>query len=127
ASGNAIGGASANVISGNGDIGVLLYGAGVTGNTISANYIGTGALGLTALANGADGVVIQAGASFNSVTGNVLSGNAYCGLVLDGASNNSASGNYLGVSSSGAALANGSVGVYLVGGASANTIGGPTL
>src|SRR5262249_31034509 len=82
--GNTIGGTSAgagNVISGNVDSGVWIQGAGTTGNVVAGNFIGTNADGTAALGNGADGVLIDGGASSNTIggptpdTGNVIAFN----------------------------------------------------
>jgi hypothetical protein len=72
AQGNLIGGTSAgsaNVISGNGSVGVRISGTMATGNLIVGNFIGTQADGSSPLGNGSDGVFISGGA-----TGNVIGG-----------------------------------------------------
>ncbi len=63
---NTIGGtlsATADVLSGNGSYGVLLYQAGTTGNVVEGDFIGTAAGGKSPLANGQQGVYIAGGAS----------------------------------------------------------------
>jgi parallel beta-helix repeat protein len=78
ATGNTIGGtvsAARDVISGNKGAGVLISGAGTTGNFIVGDYVGTNAAGTAALGNGSDGVAILNGASRNTVSSDVISGN----------------------------------------------------
>ena len=89
--GNTVGGmvaAAGNVISGNTTNGVEITGAGSNGNVVAGNLIGTNAAGTAALANGADGVSINAGASANTIggmvaaAGNVISGNTTNGVEI---------------------------------------------
>ena len=47
-----------NVVSGNTNGGVLVRGAGATGNVVAGNFIGTNAAGTSALANAGNGVDI---------------------------------------------------------------------
>ncbi|HZY87890.1 MAG TPA: hypothetical protein VFE78_23855 [Gemmataceae bacterium] len=109
--------------------GLVLTGTG--GNTITDNFIGTNAAGTLAVANAGDGVLINAAAKSNTVGGttaalaNVISGNAF-GVVVTGTgtSNNVIEGNTIGLSTSGGALGNTNVGVVILGGATANTVGG---
>ena len=87
---NTIGGDSAgerNVISGNGEDGVYIFGSGTTGNTVSGNYIGTTASGTASLGNAGHGVYIDAGAQNNTVgPGNVIAYNISDGVAVDGGS-----------------------------------------
>jgi hypothetical protein len=140
AAGNTIGGTvtgAANVISGNGTSagspGLEFFGAGASGNVVLGNRIGTAVGGTAAVGNRYDGIVLQGGASANTIGGmttlarNVISGNGRSGVVLTngGASANLVAGNFIGTDVRGtAALANGADGVDIVGGASRNTIGG---
>ncbi len=74
ANGNTIGGIAAgarNVISGNAARGVMIQDAGTSGNVVEGNYIGTDISGLVALSNNDDGVLI-----FNSASGNTVGGTA---------------------------------------------------
>jgi hypothetical protein len=90
---NVIGGTSAsaaNVLSGNAQVGVYVFGASATGNLIQGNTIGLDALG-AALPNGTHGV------QFASSPGNTLGGSAA------GAGNTIASNTLAGVSVAGAA------------------------
>ena len=87
-----IGGASAaqrNIISGNTGAGIILSGAGTTGNVIGGNYIGTNPAGTAAVPNGGAGVSILSGASGNSIGGSTLQANLAIrfnrpGIVADG-------------------------------------------
>jgi parallel beta-helix repeat protein len=156
-SGNTIGGDNAtpggacsgdcNLISGNGQYGLRIAGAGATNNTVSGNYIGTNAAGSSALPNGADsggyGVLIEDGASLNTIGGttpaerNVISGNGdlVCGppaiayhdgggvLMWGGAHDNTVRGNYIGIDAGGVnPLPNASDGITVNGDASAAQI-----
>jgi hypothetical protein len=124
-----------NVISGNDVSGVSLNGSGTTGNTVSGNYIGTDASGTADLGNAYSGVRISGGAQNNTVGGdaaaerNVISGNDGHGVLISdsGTTGNTVSGNYIGTAASGTAdLGNAWDGVYIVGGAQDNTVGGDT-
>jgi hypothetical protein len=133
ANNNTIGGTTAgarNTISGNTQNGVYVTGSGTTANVVEGNYIGTDITGTVALANGNDGVHIQDGASRNIIgaagAGNVISGNANQGVLISGSgtSGNVLQGNFIGTTAEGAhALANLGVGVYILNGATGNTVG----
>ncbi len=135
--GNMIGGATAakrNVISGNGNTGVLFYGsAQTTGNFVQGNYIGVGADGVTDIGNAQTGVASMEGPGGNTVggdgvgEGNVISGNGGVGIMFTSNSggSNVIQGNYVGVGSDGStAIPNGSSGVLIDGGSDSNVIGG---
>lgn len=122
-----------NVISGNGGTGILVA-RGASSNTFAGNYVGTDVTGSVALGNGRDGVRMTSDATLNVVgtngdgvndlnERNVISGNAWSGLVINGASNNAVAGNLIGVTPSGAALGNGRQGVEILGDAQSNRIG----
>jgi len=105
AAGNTIGGTNTgagNVISGNGQQGVVLTG-GAAGNCIAGNLIGLSAAGTNALKNNYDGILLS-GASSNTIGGtiaaarNVISGNASNGLFIVQTTDswNTVCGNYIG-------------------------------
>jgi titin len=115
-----------NQISGNTDAGVLLS-HGATGNTVEENAIGLNATGSGSLANQQDGVDLLS--SGNSVRGNVISGNAGSGLVVEG-SDNVIQANWIGTNESGTgAVSNQIDGVLMVGvkGSGGNTVGGTAV
>lgn len=132
-----IGGTTAgarNLVSGNGNRGVIINGAGATGNTVVGNYIGTNALGNGALPNVRHGVILSV-ASNNRVGGteagasNVISGNGQLGVGIFGDGTTAGivvQGNVIGLAADGsAALGNGASGIQmsdtvgaLIGGAS---------
>jgi YVTN family beta-propeller protein len=134
ASGNTIGNpvdADMNVISGNGQNGILLNGATTTNNTVAGNFIGTDASGATGVGNGQKGISIGSSASNNLIggiaagAGNVISGNNGVGVeLIGGASNNMVQGNLIGTDKDGAsALGNANNGVAIIS-ANNNVIGG---
>ena len=123
-----------NVISGNGSCGVYIDGSGTTGNTISANHIGTDASGASDLGNDYNGVCLWSGTQDNVVGGdspeerNVISGNFGAGVSIDGSGtmSNTVSGNYIGTDISGSSAVTNVYGVYMGGGAQNNVVGGDT-
>jgi M6 family metalloprotease-like protein len=135
ASSNRIGDISAagrNVISGNGNTGVLIQEAGTTRNVVWGNFIGLNNAGTAAIPNGFGGVGIQLGATNNTIggttagMGNIISGNQTAGLYLvgDATTANAVQGNFIGTNAAGnGAVPNGN-GVELFGGPKSNTIGG---
>jgi len=102
--------------------GILLNSAS---NTVQGNYIGTDLTGKIVRANTNYGIIIfTAGNTIGP--SNVISGNAYAGILLSGnnATGNKIMGNFIGTDATGkAALPNGYGGFYLTN-ASANQIGG---
>ena len=127
-SGNVIGGTAPetfNVISGNGDAGVLLTG-GASVNVVRGNQIGTDAAGTAALANTTVGVVVNS-SSFNQITHNHISGNASHGVEITGATaaNNTVQLNRIGLNAAAnAAVTNGGDGVFIHNGAFNTLVGG---
>jgi hypothetical protein len=139
--GTIIGGTNAgarNVISGNWQYGIYL-GTNVSGVTIQGNFIGTDLSGSNSVPNGDAvtnayaGIGIFSGANGNVIggtsagAGNLISGNSGVGIYLanPGVSNNVVQGNTIGVNVSGTtALPLQQYGIYLIDGASGNTIGG---
>jgi titin len=121
-----------NIISGNTASGVEIYQTSST--LVEGNYIGTDVTGAVALGNGSDGVLVDGGASVNSIgaavagAANVISGNQANGVeVAAGASTNTVAGNYVGTNAARkAALANHGDGIRVAGNANGNTIGGTT-
>jgi titin len=129
---NTVGGAAAgarNIISNN-LFGVLIQDAGTSGNQIAGNYIGTNAAGSAALGN-TEGVAIEGGATgniiggSNSGEGNLISGNTRIGVTLadEGTSANKVLGNYIGPNTTGSSSIGNSVGIAVLPGATANSIG----
>jgi hypothetical protein len=117
-----------NTISGN-LIGIWIHGSGASGTQIQGNYIGTDVSGTVALGNIEDGVVIDAGASGNSVGvgvpgyENVISGNQGVGVYI-ATNGNLVTGNFIGTDVSGQnPLPNTSFGVDIENFASGNIIG----
>jgi parallel beta-helix repeat protein len=129
---NTVGGTTAgesNLISGNSGDGVRITGS--TGNTISANHVGTNPAGTAALANGVHGIRLINGADDNTVGGstsgerNLISGNSDCGVVINDSSGNDIQGNYIGTDINGTAAMSNIDGVVIRGtGATGNTVGG---
>lgn len=127
-----------NVISGNTGAGLLdgltshgVLIAGVSGNTVQGNFIGTNAAGTAAFPN-STGVGIQSGATNNLIGGttaaarNVISGNGAGGVTISGlgTTGNRVQGNYVGTNAAGdGPLPNGQSGIVLST-ASSNIIGG---
>lgn len=108
-----------NVISGNLDGGVVV---GPSFDLrILGNYIGTNALGTTAVPNGGAGISINSAFGARSQIGgttplerNVISGNTGTGISLGFTSDNQIQGNYIGVNAAGTtAVPNGGDGVSL--------------
>ncbi len=118
-----------NLVSGNTDYGVVL--ADCTNAEVSSNRIGTDATGTAALPNGADGVLIYISndptSHGNTVSNNLISGNASHGITLgQGANNNTVAGNLIGTEVSGnSALPNAQSGIF-ASETNSNTIGGTT-
>ncbi len=128
---NTVGGTASgagNVISGN------LYGVFLnktSGNVVLGNLIGTDVHGAAKLGNTNTGVLIQGGATANTVGGlvssaaNVISGNSGVGVNLSGASANVVLGNLIGTDINGiASLGNTDDGVLIGSTATSNTVGG---
>ncbi|HEX5042888.1 MAG TPA: FG-GAP-like repeat-containing protein [Candidatus Polarisedimenticolaceae bacterium] len=127
------------IVSGFKDNGILVSGAAARGNVIEGCYAGTDATGTSALANGDDGIEIGGNAQATiggTVTSarNVISGNAWDGVYVDGVGGTGGSvvqGNFIGVDATGtAALGNGYhpqgffMGIELASGTDGNVIGG---
>src|SRR5262249_37616729 len=114
ATNNTVGGTTAaarNLISGNAVNGVEINASTATNNVVEGNYIGTNAAGAAALGNAGAGVLIQGGATGNTVggttpgAGNLVSANGTFGIdVRDtGTSGNLVAGNFIGTDVTGTA------------------------
>jgi len=114
-----------NVIGGNNQDGVQLYGSGTTQNSVISNTIGLNVTTTATLSNNWSGVAVFGSASNNSVAGNVIAGNG-TGVYISGAGtqHNVVSGNAIGTNwSSASGLGNTNQGVWVRDGAASNTIG----
>jgi len=105
---------------------------GVCNVIVAGNRLGTDWVDTPAIGNTSYGVMIQSGATTNSIGGdtagerNVISGNGG-GVGVVSSNNNTATGNYIGTDSTGTiGRANTGWGIYVWSGASGNTIGGDT-
>lgn len=119
-----------NVISGNTGNGVHLTDSDTNNNTISNNEIGTNGRVDSPVANGQDGVLIDAGASFNIVDSDTISGNSGNGVHLDGSDTieNTISNAEIGTNDAGgSAIANALDGVLIANGAAFNTLNSNTI
>jgi hypothetical protein len=128
-SNNVIGGLSAgtrNVISGNEANGIQILSG--NGNQMLNNYIGTDALGTTAIGNGSMGIrLFTAGNAIGSPLGsgrNLISGNGGAGVSLEGAgaTGNAVQNNYVGVDVSGLVKLSNGDGIRVAG--ANNIVGG---
>ncbi|NWF68460.1 MAG: right-handed parallel beta-helix repeat-containing protein [Chloroflexi bacterium] len=78
-------GIASNVISGNGQQGVLIDNAASTGNLLIDNEIGSNLAGTVAIPNGQEGVAIATGASNNAIgTNNIIAYNGGAGVTVTG-------------------------------------------
>lgn len=127
-----------NVVSGNAGNGMTIASSNAT---ILGNYIGVSSAGTAALGNTGVGVSVSGGGG--TLTGviiggttvgatNVVSGNGGHGVEINGSpdavTNTTIQGNLIGTNAAGsAALGNGQSGVRLVGGTTANLIGGAAV
>jgi len=137
AASNTVGGADVsarNVIAGSGRYGVVIESQKSTGNLVEGNLIGTDKSGVSALGNALDGVLIQLGASSNTVggvasgAGNLISGNLGNGVQITdaGTAGNLVAGNRIGINADGnAPLPNQQDGVLIAASAIGNTVGAP--
>ena len=88
ASNSLIGGSDstdANVISGNGTIGIIMSGSDVHSNTLTGNFIGTSADGKNSVGNGWYGIYLEQGANQNVIgPNNTVRYNLRHGIVVSG-------------------------------------------
>ncbi|MEO7299447.1 MAG: hypothetical protein ABI042_12830 [Verrucomicrobiota bacterium] len=136
APGNTVGGevpGAGNLISGNLQRGILITGAGATGNKIQGNLIGTDATGKLDRGNAYAGVWIESGGNLiggtNAGARNIISGNDQSGVMLIGtlATTNSVQGNFIGTDISGSNALNNSFFGVAVTNAPSNVIGGSVV
>jgi uncharacterized repeat protein (TIGR01451 family) len=126
--GNTIGGPtveSRNVISGNGELGIHVFGTLASGNLIQGNYIGTDFTGRFAVGTSLGGVEIS-DAKANRIEDNVISGHSRYGVFIFGieAQGNTVDGNLIGTDLTGTSdIGNGKAGVGIFD-AVTNVIGG---
>ena len=131
---NTVGGtaiSARNVVSGNGRYGVVIESNTSTDNLIEGNWIGTDKTGVTAIGNALDGVIIDLGASNNTVggaaagAGNLISANIENGIEITGTSTagNLVQGNLIGSDITATHPLGNAIGV-LISDATNNTIGG---
>lgn len=114
-----------NLISGNGEAGVLVSGDTSQGNVVQNNNVGTDQYGAFSIAN-KDGVVVSDGARNTIGPENLISGNERDGVRIQGgtARENAVVGNYIGTNDDGdAKVTNKRLGIMLQGEAHRNTIG----
>jgi hypothetical protein len=133
---NVVGGSQpgeGNLISGNGNNGVVIDGVGTTNNLVIGNFIGPDLTGMKPLGNENIGVVLAWGATNNRVGGetsgerNVISDNGNVGISIanPGTTSNTVAGNHIGTDLTGIRpLGNRGSGVDLNDGAQHNVIGG---
>jgi len=133
---NVVGGTVAgarNVISGNDNWGISLFGSGTDANVIQGNYIGLSAGGSFGIPNAFDGLQVSSGARSNVVggvapgAGNVVSGNSGYGVAVGGTNtdNTVVQGNLIGVNTNGTtAIHNVFAGIVVYGDAHFTLVGG---
>jgi titin len=133
ARGNVIGdtaGGAGNVISRNTGVGVVIRGAGTTGNLVQGNIIGLSVDGDSAAGN-STGVLVAGGARGNVIggaKGNTISGNVLEGVVITGSARNVVSRNFIGTDPTGLIdLGNVNNGVLIVGASAANVVAGNVI
>ncbi len=117
-----------NIISGNGENGVLITGSGTDNNSVGQNFIGTNTLGNASVPNTMNGILIQDKAKTNKIGvgigeskfANTISGNMENGILIagDGTDSNEIRYNTIGS----AALPNQQNGVFIQGGARGNQL-----
>jgi len=116
-----------NVVSGNLDDGIDLD--NVRNSSVVGNYIGLDING-AALGNGDDGIIVEAGATGNTIGGlteaerNYIADHTGAGIAFHNASGNTVVGNYIGTNATGVDDRGNQTGIELDSGSSNNTIGG---
>lgn len=125
--------ADRNIISGNTDCGLMIYGTQSLNNIVKNNFIGSDITGTDTIPNG-NGIMIIS-SSGNLIGGaeetakNVISGNRNCGILINGtgANENLVEGNYIGVDLTGNAPLSNHYGVIIKADANNNKVGGSSL
>jgi hypothetical protein len=122
------GGGQQNGVDAQRAVGIWILGNHATGNIVAGNLIGTNAAGSDSVNNCQDGVWINSKGNIIGGTAagarNVISGNRWSGVCLQGGDSNVVQGNYIGTDIAGTrALANGHDGVWILYG-TRNLIGG---
>lgn len=116
-----------NLISGNGDHGIEIYGwgwdEGTSDNQIINNLIGSDITGNISISNSGRGIFIF-GSHYNKVEKNLICGNVMAGVKIQGGNNNIIVGNTIGSDINGEASIPNSNGGILVEGGTSNHIGG---
>jgi len=116
-----------NVSSGNAGNGLTITGLNARGNVVTGNRFGTDSTGTVVIANGAEGIFLNGGASANRIGGvdprerNIISGNGHSGVFLDGSgvptAGNEIVGNFIGTDATGTLdFGNSRNGVHIVDG-----------
>ena len=144
--------AARNVVSGNGNNGILVYGQGASGTVVQGNFIGTTPNGAAARPNGFAGIYTGSTAIYNDPApseatdvliggvapgeGNLISGNSLAGVEVAGRGNGAAvavlgdtriEGNRIGTNAAGtAAVPNVRPGIFVRLNVTGVTIGGAT-
>ncbi|MFA6566680.1 MAG: S8 family serine peptidase [Victivallales bacterium] len=124
-----------NVISGSPLNGVTLMdtaGCGsicyATNNTVKGNKIGTNAPGTVTIPNTYYGIQLYSSGNIIGGSapgdGNIIAGNGYSGILMQGANSNIIQGNYIGTNPTGANLINGNHGILITNNSNSNIIGG---
>jgi titin len=111
-----------NTISGNGGYGVLLSGAGTTGNLVLLNLVGVGTDGAANRANGTFGIAVQDGSAGNTVSKNTVGFNPNAEVLLDGGGSNTVRSNLVGINSKGANIGSSGPGIWLRDNSASNSI-----
>jgi len=121
-----------NIVCGNPNMGIRIFGEGTKTNIVQGNFIGTDASGMRAFGNNNYGVYIYEGSTSNVIGGtqtgemNIISGNGIHGVCISGAGtdSNQVMGNFIGTDYNGAArLENEGDGVAMILGAKHSQIG----
>ena len=106
--------AERNLLSGNGQSGMLITGTGANQNVVAGNFIGTDVTGTVSIGNGRDGVGIAFGAQSNLIgtngnsvddagERNIIAGSTFAGVAISnpGTSFNVVAGNFIGTNVTG--------------------------